>query len=195
MQELAVLTDDVLTEIKNAFYDIPFENSDFQNANFVLAAQITPARAYRAIGLRMSAKLRAIDELKYARMLEEVDMDERQAKIDDPSTSEFDRRRAVIESQKALSVRDYTDKLLNDAIHDLNFMYAEFKKYPTYTRAQFEMEEHQHFSESLSLQVDTNGNGALQSLSNMEHGLTNFSNAIEWAKANIQALPSTVPGV
>ena len=48
---------DVLKELEEAFYDIPFENSDFQNKMFVVADQLTPARAYRAIGLRMFAKI------------------------------------------------------------------------------------------------------------------------------------------
>jgi hypothetical protein len=167
MTDLTVLTDDVLTEIKNAFYDIPFENSDFQNANFVLAAQFTPARAYRAIGLRLSSKIQAVKELKFSRIAEEIDLDEHRAKIDDPSTSEFDRRRAQLAIDKILDARPYGDKLLNDAIHDLNFMYAEFKKYPTYTRAQFEMEEQQHFTESLITQRTLDGPS--QSLRHMEN--------------------------
>ena len=41
----------VLQEVQEAFYDIPFENSQFQTEAFVIAAQLTPERAYRAIGL------------------------------------------------------------------------------------------------------------------------------------------------
>ena len=33
---------DVIKEIEDAFWNIPFENSAFQTENFVLAAQITP---------------------------------------------------------------------------------------------------------------------------------------------------------
>ena len=191
MNDLTVISDDVITEIQTAFYDIPFENSDFQNANFVLAAQITPARAYRAIGLRMSSKLRAIQELKFSRQIEDIDIEELREKIANPDTSSFDRRRAEIEINKKLSSTEYTDKLLNDAIHDLNYMYAEFKKYPRYTREQFEAEESQHFTESLGLQINSNGNGALQSLTNMEHCKSNFQNAISWAADNIAKLPPT----
>lgn len=185
-----LITPDAITEIESAFFDIPFENSDFQNENFVLAAQITPARAYRALGLRMSAKLRAIDELKFARQLEEIDIEEKQAKIASIDTNDFDKRRAKIEIDKILSTRNYTDKLLNDAIHDLNFMYTQFKQYPRYTRETFELEERQHFDESLRLQVDSQGNGAIQSLCNMAHNQENFSLRITEAK-NALLLEST----
>lgn len=173
---------DILQEIEEAFYDIPFENSDFQNANFVLAAQHTPARAYRALGLRVSAKLRAIDELKFARQLEEIDVEEKQATIDSLVTTSFDKRRAEIEIAKILSTRNYTDKLLNDAVHDLNFMYAQFKQFPRYTREQFEAEEKLHFEKSLTLQVESHGNGAVQSLYNMEHNQTLFPQLLQESK-------------
>lgn len=177
-----LITPDAITEIETAFFDIPFENSDFQNANFVLAAQITPARAYRALGLRMSAKLRAIDELKFARQLEEIDIEEKQAICTSVDANDFDKRRAQIEINKILSTRNYTDKLLNDAIHDLNFMYEKFKKFPRYTRETFELEEHQHFEESLKLQIESQGNGAIQSLCNMAHGTTTFPTLISESK-------------
>ncbi len=170
---------DILKEIEEAFFDIPFENSDFQNENFILAAQHTPARAYRALGLRLSAKLRAIDELKFARQLEEIDIEEKQALIDSDGASSFDKRRAQIEINKILSTRNYTDKLLNDAVHDLNFMYAQFKRFPRYTREQFEQEEALHFEQSLRLQVESQGNGAIQSLCNMEHNKQVFPKLLQ----------------
>ena len=68
---------DVITEIQDAFYDIPFENSKFQTENFVLNNQITPARAYRALGLRINAKLRALTEAKYSKMRAEIDIEEK----------------------------------------------------------------------------------------------------------------------
>ena len=166
-------TDEILKELEVAFYNIPFENSDFQNRNFVLASQITPARAYRAIGLRMSAKLRAINELKYARQREQVDIDEWQSIIDNPDSSGFDKRRAQINIDEKLSHHNYTDKLLNDAIHELNVLYAEFKKFPVYTREQFELEEQKHFELSLQNQLENSQNpsamGVLDSIKSMHH--------------------------
>lgn len=159
--------DNILKEIGDAFYDIPFENSFFQTGRFVLAAQLTPGRAYRALGLRMSSKLQAISELKFSRKLAEVDVDEYHQTIKD-TDSIFERRRAVIELEKLEAGNTYTNKLLNDAIKELNFMYSEFKKFPTYTREQFEAEELEHFNKKLRRQIDTKGNGSIESLSYMQ---------------------------
>lgn len=159
---------DVLAELTEAFYDIPFENSDFQNTTFVVAAQKTPARAYRAIGLRMFAKLRAVKELKFGRLLEQVDVDEKRVVIASSDSNEFDKRRAQIEIDQIADARGWTDKLLNDALHELNCLYRELKKYPKYDRTQFEAEEQTHFQISLERQVDS-GDGAIESLLNMQH--------------------------
>lgn len=156
----------VLSELETAFYDIPFENSDFQNSMFVVAAQQTPARAYRAIGLRMFAKIRAIKELGFGRRLEEIDIAEKQAKIDDPTTSQFEKMRAQVEIDKAMDQRAWTDKLLNDALKELGCLYTEFKKLPAITRDQFEEEERLHFQLKLERQIQGHV-GAHESLANM----------------------------
>lgn len=159
-------TQDVISELEKAFFDIPFENSDFQTEAFVIAAQITPERAYRAIGLRMHSKLQALQEAKFARQLEEIDIEELQAKIEDPSTSSFDRRRHQIEINKKLSGRAWSDKLINDAIHELNILYGHFKALPKYSREDFERGERRHFEQRLLRQVNGQA-GAAESLLNM----------------------------
>lgn len=137
--------ENILEELDTAYYDIPFGNSDYQNKAFVMAAEMTPARAYRHIGLRMFNRIAAIKELKFSRMLEAVDIEEKQAEIDNPGTSPFDVKRRKIELEQIADRQVQTDKLLNDAIKELNCLYSEFKKFPTYTRLQFEAEEEQHF--------------------------------------------------
>ena len=156
----------ILTELETAFYDIPFENSDFQNSMFVVAAQQTPGRAYRAIGLRMFAKIRAIKELNFARRLEEIDLEEKRELVANEQASRFDRMRAQVEIDKMLDQHTWTDKLLNDALKELGCLYTEFKKLPAITRDQFEEEERLHFQ--LKLERQAQGQvGALESLANM----------------------------
>lgn len=165
----------VLSELETAFYDIPFENSDFQNSMFVVAAQQTPARAYRAIGLRMFAKIRAIKELGFGRRLEEIDLAEKQAKLDDPATPHFEKLRTQVEIDKIIDQRSWTDKLLNDALKELGCLYGEFKKLPSYTREQFEEEERLHFQMKLERQAQGH-TGALESLANMNHDAFQLEN-------------------
>lgn len=156
----------ILSEIEAAYADIPFGNSDFQNRAFVMAGEITPGRAYRHIGLRMFNRIQAIKELEYGRAKEDIDIDEKRALIDSPDASVFDKRRAELDIQQILDRRCYQDKLLADAIAELNCLYTEFRKLPRYTRAQFEAEERDHFQLRLQRQMQI-GDGAAASLDNM----------------------------
>ena len=177
MSDTALITtdtvNDVLNELNIAFKDIPFENSDFQNTNFVVAAQITPERAYRAIGLRMFSKIQALKEAKYGRLKEEIDIEELQAKIANPDTSSFDVRRAELDIQQKLENRSYTDKLIGDAIHELNLLYTHFKALPKYTRDEFEAGEENHFTQRLHRQLQ-GVSGAAESLTNMTTDVANL---------------------
>lgn len=160
-------TEDVIKEIEEAFFDIPFENSQFQTEHFIINAALTPERAYRSIGLRMNNRLRALREAQFGRMKEEIDIKELQYKIEtDQSEMPFDRQRWEIEIQQKLSNRAFTDKLINDALAELNVLYYHFKKLPRFSRKEFESAEHKYFMENLTRQV--NGVvGAAESLTNM----------------------------
>lgn len=157
---------DIIREIEDAFFDIPFENSAFQTEAFVVAAQITPARAYRAIGLRMQTKLRALEEAKYGRMKDDIDIEELYEKINDPTTSKWDKKRAEIDIQQKLAGRRFADKLINDALQELTVLYKHFKALPRYTREEFEQEERIHFEQRLQRQV-AGIEGAKESIVNM----------------------------
>jgi|SRR3990167_904724 len=159
-------TGDVIKEIEEAFFDIPFENSQFQTEHFVINAALTPQRAYRAIGLRMNNRLRALREAQFSRMREDIDMEELRAKADDQTVSKYDRRRAEIDILQKLSNRAFTEKLINDALAELNVLYAHFKRLPRFTREEFEVAEQTYFRESLTRQV-SGVVGANESLTNM----------------------------
>lgn len=173
----------VLDRLDAAFFDIPFENSDFQNQAFVVAAQQTPARAYRAIGLRMFAKIRAIKEYKINQQRKQIDIEEKEAKIASPCTSEFDRRRLALDILEIREGEKFGEKLLNDALRELNCLHAEFVKYPTYTREQFEAEEFTHFNARMKRQLDAPG--PRESLANMLEDLPSMPTRIQGAFAQI----------
>lgn len=168
-KDISINVEHILETLDKKFFDIPFENSTFQNENFIINAQQTPARAFRAIGLRMYSKISAVNELKYARQLETVDIDEWQEVIDAENSTQFEKRRAAINIKQKQSMSGYTDKLLNDAIAELNFLYRKLKEFPEYTREQFEGEERDHFTYKLNLSLQTNGNGAQESLTYMQN--------------------------
>lgn len=166
----------VLTDLEDAYFDIPFENSDFQNRAFVMAAQQTPARAYRAIGLRMFAKIRALKEYLIQQERNAIDIEEKEAKIADPDTSDFDRRRLRLDILQITEQKKWGEKLKNDALRELNCLHHEFLHFPKYSREQFELEEAKHFHAKLSRSLQANG--PAESLLNMAEDLPRFPERI-----------------
>ena len=160
---------DVLAELEGAFFDIPFENSDFQTRAFVLAAQMTPARTYRAIGLRMFAKINAVKDFMFKQQLAAIDIEELELHACDPDASSFEQRRAQVRLSQKRDEQTRGGKLLNDSLHELNLLYAEFKKLPRFSREQFEAEESKHFQLKLGRQL--NAAGPLESLLNLTEDL------------------------
>lgn len=146
----------VLAELEAAFFDIPFENSDFQNRAFVVAAQQTPARAYRAIGLRMFAKIRAVKDFEISKARRQVDIDEKEYLLA-KSSDEFERRRLTLDLLELREAGSWGEKLLNDALRELDCLYGEFRKLPKFTREAFEAEEQHHFELRLTRQITTSG--------------------------------------
>jgi hypothetical protein len=164
---------DIIAELNEAFYNIPFENSQFQTENFVIGGSITPARAYRSIGLRMMSKLEALREAKYSRLRMDIDIEELQEKIANPETNKFDRRRAELEIQQKTEGLTYSNKLINDAVVELNQLYEHFKALPKYSREEFENEESIHFEQRLQRQL-AGADGARESLMNMHQDIQNI---------------------
>jgi len=177
--------EDVLTELDKAFYDIPFENSNFQNLAFVMAAQQTPGRAYRAIGLRMFSKIRAIKANMYNQRRAAIALEEKQAKVDDAATDAYERRQLQVDLDEAADGEAWGDKLLNDALQELTCLYTEFKKFPAYTREAFEIEETAHFEQRLVR--DSQSSGAQTSLTNMKVDLPNWDALLETTQSLLEA--------
>ncbi len=148
---------EVLEEIQKASMEIPFENSQFQTDTFVIQGQIVPTRAYRAILLRMNNRIQALNEAKYSLAKKEIDMEECEFKISKEKEKEvqnnFDIRRWELEISENKEKLGYIQKLVHDAITELNHLYSLFKRFPKYTREQFELGEREYFEKSLNRQV------------------------------------------
>jgi hypothetical protein len=168
----------VIEDIEKAYYDIPFENSKFQNEMFVISSQITPARAYRAIGLRLYNKIRAVKDYIYTKETIKIDIEENEYLISLDETSEFEKRRLILKNQKIMEEEKYSEKLLNDALHEISFLHEQFKKLPKYTREQFENEEELHFHLDLEQNYKI-GDSHVGSLVNMTVNYGMLNNMIE----------------
>lgn len=173
-------TQDIVKELEEAFFDIPFENTAFQTEKFVLAAALTPERAYRAIGLRMMSKISAVRSAKFSRLENEIDLDEIADKIANGNLNEFDVRREKLKQQKLDEEKGFSDKLIHDALVELNLLYKHFKALPRFTREEFEAAEHTHFT--LRLNRDLQLNASEQSLMDMEYDMQNLLSHEQEAK-------------
>lgn len=195
--DLTIINQDNFTsaidEVNRRFYDIPFENSRFQTEQFVLAAQITPERSYRQIGLSLNSKLQALQEAKFGKMKLAIDIDELNYKIANVDTDQFERRRLEVELLQKQSSQAFCNKLINDAIVECNILYHHMKAMPEYTREQFEAGEESHFTQRLTRAV--NGvQGAAESLVNIN---TDYAKLIQFEQdtlKNMQLIENNTTG-
>ncbi|CAB4140517.1 hypothetical protein UFOVP405_50 [uncultured Caudovirales phage] len=157
---------EILEEIENAYFDIPFGNTDFQCENFVIANAITPARAYRIIGLQIQTLLASIEETKYSEKIKQIDIMELEEKLNDPSISKYEKMRDEIKLERLKKPDTWHQKLVNDTIRQLNLYYAHFKRLPKYTREQFEQQEKLYFEQSQRRQM-LGVTGAKEAIMNM----------------------------
>ena len=166
-KELSTILDKFpIDEILQSFDDIPFGNSDFQIENFIINAGLTPERAFRSICLNLRTRLNDLSESYYNKMKLDVDLEELKEKIGDQKTNKFDKRRAEIELEQKIYQQNYTNKLIKDAIHEVEIYYKYWKMLPHPNREDFEKAEEKYFLQSMYRQIH-GITGPIESLQNM----------------------------
>lgn len=143
--------DQVEKELLDKCEDIPFGNSLYQDESFILNTSYTDARAVRSIGLTLSARVQALRELEFSMRKLDVDMREIEHKL--KSAHYFDKERLEIEREEKTSGIAYTQKLLKDALYEVEYLRAILAKLPKLSRAEFEGQEKAYFIESLTRQA------------------------------------------
>lgn len=140
--------EDILREIESTYWEIPFGNTDFQCENFVIAAAITPERAFRTIGLQLHNLLTTLRQVKHDQKLLDIEIEELQEKISDSNTNKFERKRAQAKLDLITDSRTWNQKLVLDTIRQLEVYYKHYRAFPKYTRDQFEKAEQTYFEQS-----------------------------------------------
>lgn len=176
-------TREIIEEINLASQEIPFGNSDFQNINFVVKAELTTGRAYRACLLRLNDRLNALRENYYNLELEDIDIEEMEEKVKNENTDKFEKRRLLVKIEQKKVNRSYIKKLVDDAIIEVETLYKAFKQLPKITRKEFEQEEQKHYELKLTrdaqLAVSFGGvAGQIKSLEDMG-GLDFYANIVK----------------
>jgi len=162
---------EVLQEIRDKTYDIPFNHSLYQIEKFILNEPGSKGRLLRQLGLELNSKIETIRGSIIERKKENIDMRKMKAQLDKNSkyyeTDMFEREKIELDLQLKESNQPYQEKLLKDAFIELNYMYSVFSQIDPMTREEFEDQEEQHFTNHLLKQVK-GLKGAHESLYHMQ---------------------------
>ena len=169
----------ILEEIRKAYFDIPFCNTQFQTEAFVIASQITPARAWRTIGLSMHVLINSIQSLMIEAEERQINIEEITEQLQADDLNRFDRRRKELKLKQLQSESRAQDKSLHDSLNELNFLYSKYKEFPQFSREEFEAQERTYFEQSLQRQV--------LGLTGAKEGLLNLGQDIETMKTFVAA--------
>ena len=172
---------EILTEIEERAFDIPFSNSEFQSENFIFNSSITPTRAYRASLLQLQEKIKALKEATFAKKLADVKIRRKEVEKksslslieEEDSLYQLDVyekeiqylhiEKLDIQIEKIRESFRQQEKLFSDALHEIEYFYNKILKMPRYTRKEFEEGEREYYEISLKKQA-VQITGAMDSL-------------------------------
>jgi len=136
-------------KIMERFEDIPFGNSDVQNLYLIHQDNMSPARKYRTFGLKLQDRKRALEESMYSLRKTAIQLKKLRKKLHQEK-DELERELIEIEIERTLNSLKYSKKLYNDCIREIEVLVNAIKKFPQYTREEFEQQEFEHFEKKLT---------------------------------------------
>jgi hypothetical protein len=142
-----IIGKDALAEIEQAMFNVPFGNSSFQN-NYLINSFETGSRKYRHILLQMQQKLKALKDAEFSHKRNQVKILELEFKI--AKAKGFTKTLLEIDLEEKKWGIDFSKKLIEDAIIELNDFYKAFSQLHKYTREEFEAEEKEYWSKRLT---------------------------------------------
>lgn len=158
-------SNDKLVELHKRLWEIPFDNSQFQNEHFVLNASLTKERAYRAAALKLQSKLNALIEAGFQRRRDNIEIQKLQRSIE-KETDELEKELLQISIDEIKAKMFYKEKLAHDAMVEANQMLEFINSCPEYSRQDFENAERNHFEVRLTKELQ-GITGAAKSLEDM----------------------------
>ncbi len=130
--------------------EVPFGNSDYQNRQAIVNDELTPMRAYRHAALRITNRLNALMESYYHLRRTDVEIKQLERKLVEEK-DDLAKELIAIDIEQKRSMRPYTQKLVNDAIREIESLYPVIEKLGKVKREDFEIEEGEHFAKKLGL--------------------------------------------
>jgi len=140
----------IVDEIKEAAHNVPFNQSSFQNI-YLSIPHITDERDYRHALLQADGK---INNLMAARFLtKRILIDIKEILLNMESASGFELERMQIDLEEKEWNLNNNQKLIDDAMIELNDYYQVFKALPKFTREQFENGEKAYWSKRFAMEA------------------------------------------
>lgn len=178
----------ICADVKNRTEKLSLGYSEFQIKNFIVAAQITPARQYKQLLLELEVRLGAMEQRVADHELAKIDLEEMVYKLESPETDQFEKKRLQIKLQVAKRSEQHFEKQVKEALREIQVFYNMLEQMPELTQGDIESEESLYFKEKLSR--ETQYQGAMLSLITMEKDTASL-NAI-LAKEPIENLLSPI---
>jgi hypothetical protein len=138
----------IFNNILNLVEEIPFGNSDFQNRLVIVNNELSPHRAYRHSALRIIDRLQALNECYYNLKKISIEIKKLERKLENEQ-DELERELIQIEIDQKKSSLPYTQKLIKDAIQEIESLYPIIEKIGKMSREEFEACEKKHFETKL----------------------------------------------
>lgn len=140
----------ILKQFINTIEEVPFGNSDFQNKTSIVNGEISPHRAYRHSALRIMNRLNALNECYYSLKENDIKIKRLEREIErleknQPEDYDLDIEEKIIEIEKIKSTYTYTQKLIKDAIQEINVLSPIIESVWKLDRKTFESMEENHF--------------------------------------------------
>lgn len=117
--------------------NVPFGNSSFQILNFT--ENQTPERQYRNILLQLHQKINALKECEFKRKRINIDIQEIKNKL--KIAEGFEKERLEIDIEEKEYHLKSQEKLIKDAMIEINIYNEVLEKLPKFTREEFENAE------------------------------------------------------
>lgn len=171
--------------------EIPFGNSNFQNQFFVIWYEHSNPRVYRAAALYISSKLEALLETYYNLKKQNIDIEllKREiAKLEAEKPENYDllieKKKLEIEEKNARLI--HLEKLIKDAIVEIESLWPIIAEMWKITRAEFEAAEEEHYRKKMKFELE-NPNWYIQSLLIMDkRPFEKIINENEWNAKNLE---------
>lgn len=149
MNDLIIKTDEAsLQDTVNNFIalveEVPWGNSDWQNQQTIINRELTPERAYRHASIRIMNRFEALKETYYSIQKNKIEI-KKLERLLAAETDELEHELLQLEIQHKTSGDRNQEKLIKDAIREIESLAPVILAMGKLSREQFEQAEAKHF--------------------------------------------------